>query len=88
MIQREETKKDSFSEVRFLCSKHLSKQNICVADKPQIICTNIGLLDPEFFVEAEHRDWIWQNSVWVDVDEPLELLNPAIAEFPWMNPKD
>ena len=46
VIQREETKKDSFSEVRFLCSKHLSKQNICVADKPQIICTNIGLLDP------------------------------------------
>jgi hypothetical protein len=53
------------------------KIDICLADKPQIICTNIGLLDKDFFVEAEHRDWIEANSVWINVDRAEEPGFPA-----------
>lgn len=45
------------------------KRDVCVVQKPIIICTNDGLLEP--FVSAPYREWIEANSVWVDVTEPI-----------------
>lgn len=44
-------------------------KNVCVVQKPIIICTNDGLLDN--FVSAQYREWIEANSVWLDVSEPI-----------------
>lgn len=48
------------------------KRDVCVVQKPQIICTNDGLLEP--FVKATDREWILANSVWLDVTEPIPFL--------------
>ena len=45
------------------------KRDVCVVQKPIIICTNDGLLDN--FVSAPYREWIEANSVWVDVNEQI-----------------
>lgn len=48
------------------------KRDVCVVQKPIIICTNDGLLDN--FVSAPYREWIEANSVWVDVLNPIPFL--------------
>jgi len=55
------------------------KRDVCVVQKPIIICTNDGLLEP--FVSAPYREWIEANSVWVDVEEPIPLESnvPALG---------
>jgi len=45
------------------------KRDVCVVQKPIIICTNDALLEP--FVSAPYREWIQANSVWIDVTEPI-----------------
>jgi len=52
------------------------KRDVCVVQKPQIMCTNDHLLEP--FVKATDREWIEANSVWVDVSEPLPFLTLPI----------
>lgn len=48
------------------------KRDICVVQKPIIICTNDNLL--EKFISAPFREWIYANCVWVDVTEPIPFL--------------
>ena len=54
------------------------KRDVCVVQKPIIICTNDSLVDHKLFVanSAEYRAWIEANSVWVDVKEPIPF-DPA-----------
>lgn len=52
------------------------KRDVCVVQKPIIICTNDGLL--ENFVSAPYREWIEANCVWVDVTDPI----PFETNFP------
>jgi len=47
------------------------KRDVCAVQKPIIICTNDGLLEP--FVSAPYREWIEANSVWVNVSEPIAI---------------
>ena len=49
------------------------KRDICVCQKPIVICTNDNLLDP--FVSAEYRLWIEANCVWLDVEEPIAYFD-------------
>jgi len=58
------------------------KRDICVVQKPIVICTNDGLLDP--FVNAPFRQWIEANSVWIDVDAPIPYFDDvkvAITDY-------
>lgn len=45
------------------------KLDICVVQKPIIICTNEGLL--ENYVSPEYKEWIESNSVWIGIHEPI-----------------
>ena len=53
------------------------KKDICVVQKPIIICTNDALLEP--FVSAPYREWISSNCVWVDVPEVLPFEENVAA---------
>ena len=54
------------------------KRDVCVVQKPIIICTNDGLFEP--FVSAQYRKWIEANSEWVDISEPvLSVVRPFEA---------
>jgi len=48
------------------------KLDVCVVQKPIIICTNDGLLDN--FVSAPYREWIQSNSVWLTIESPIPFL--------------
>lgn len=63
------------------------KRDVCVVQKPIIICTNDGLLEP--FVSGPYREWIEANSVWVDISEPIPFeYNKSVKDIPaltqWM----
>jgi hypothetical protein len=48
---------------------NMYKRDVCVVQKPIIICTNDGLLD--HLVSGPYKEWIQSNSVWLDVDQPI-----------------
>jgi hypothetical protein len=52
------------------------KRDVCVVQRPIIICTNDGLLDP--FVSGPYREWIEQNCVWLDITEPIPFLGETV----------
>ena len=59
------------------------KRDICVVQKPIIICTNDGLLDS--FVSGPYREWIQSNCVWYEVTEPIPFFKdfkPAVLDIP------
>lgn len=60
------------------------KRDVCVVQKPIIICTNDGLLDK--YVSAEYQEWIKQNCVWIKVDKPMpfkeRLCEPDQPDWP------
>ena len=56
------------------------KRNICVVQKPIVICTNDGLI--ESLVSKEYREWIESNSVWLNVDRPIAFEEEYPVAWP------
>jgi hypothetical protein len=61
------------------------KRDVCVVQKPIIICTNDGLLDN--FVSAPYREWIEANSVWVDVAVPIPFKDEVPEYYLSLGPE-
>jgi hypothetical protein len=60
------------------------KRDICVAQKPIVICTN----DKDLNEHESHVDWIKENCVWISVTKKFVLLNdyrPALEAPPIMD---
>lgn len=63
------------------------KRDVCLVQKPIIICTNDGLLDK--YVTAEYQEWIKSNCCWIKVEKPIPFLSPFSNTQPdWPEPMD
>jgi len=52
------------------------KRDICVVGKSIVICTNDDLLEP--FVNAEFREWVEANSVWINITEKIPFKEEVV----------
>lgn len=49
------------------------KRDICIVQRPIIICSNDGLI--EKYVTETYKEWILANCLWVEVTKPIRFMS-------------